>query len=318
MIAAVLLMVYAFLMGTVVARRLFAAQWPARSPRLGIWAWQALTASVLLAVVLAGAAMAVPRFSWDPALGGLIDACWLAVRQRYGTPGGAVATSVGLGLAIVVSARLVVVLTAECLSLTRRRSEQRRRLLLVADRYSSGLLVLPHPTSVIYCLPGRRGVVVCTSGAVRSLQPKQLAAVIAHEDAHLRERHDRVLLWAAAFQAAFPFVPACRLGQKAVGHLIEMRADDLASRRFSRDILATALVTLAGATVPTTGLGAGDTAALIRVRRLLKPAEPISRRHAVILGLGTVTLGMVPLILAVGPAVAAVLAAYCPLPFLAR
>lgn len=137
----VLLVICAVLMGTVGARRLCTARWPKRSPRLGIWAWQGLTVPVLSAVVLAGGAIAVPRFWWDPALGGLVDACWLAVRQLYSTPGGAAATSAGVVLAVFAVTRLAMVVAAEWLSLTWRRSRQRRRLLLlVADRNAPGLL----------------------------------------------------------------------------------------------------------------------------------------------------------------------------------
>ncbi|TDD13757.1 hypothetical protein E1294_39770 [Nonomuraea diastatica] len=42
---------------------------------------------------------------------------------------------------------------------------------------------------VPYCVPGRHSQMVITTGAMRSLGPEQVAAVLAHEQAHLRGRH---------------------------------------------------------------------------------------------------------------------------------
>jgi hypothetical protein len=88
-IAPALLLTYAILVGTLGGRRLATAAWPQRSPRLGIWTWRAFTASIVLAAVLAGAALAVPTLPVSSSLAMLLDACQLAILEQYSTPGGA-------------------------------------------------------------------------------------------------------------------------------------------------------------------------------------------------------------------------------------
>src|SRR5690606_10980018 len=66
------------------------------------------------------------------------------------------------------------------------------------------LRVLDLDTPMAFCLPGIRSRVVLTEGVLDRLTPQQLAAVIAHERAHLRARHDLVLEAFIALHAAFP------------------------------------------------------------------------------------------------------------------
>jgi Zn-dependent protease with chaperone function len=205
MIATALLLIYAVLAGSAAAYRLRRARWPLRSPRLGILAWQALSASVVLATFLAGATVAVPIVPISAKLADVVDACWLAIREQYSTPGGAAVASLGVLLMLAVAGRLGFVLAVEWVATSRRRRHQRRSLLLVARRHAvTGALVLPHPTSAVYCLPGRRGVIVCTSAAIATLSVHQLNAVLAHERAHLHARHHLVLTAAASLRTAFP------------------------------------------------------------------------------------------------------------------
>ncbi len=54
--------------------------------------------------------------------------------------------------------------------------------------------------------------------------------MLAHERAHLRERHDLVVLPFVAWGATAPFVRGMVCAQLAVAALVEMRADDVAAR----------------------------------------------------------------------------------------
>ena len=58
----------------------------------------------------------------------------------------------------------------------------------------------------------------------------ELAAVLAHERAHLRERHDLVVLPFTALRRAFPRSATCVAAHSAVALLVEMLADDRARR----------------------------------------------------------------------------------------
>jgi Zn-dependent protease with chaperone function len=316
MIASALLLAYAVIMGSIGARRLQRAQWPQRSPRLGMLAWQALSVSIVLAALLIGVTLAVPTLPISTRLATLLDACWLAIREQYSTPGGATVASVGVLLVVAVLGRLGFSLAVEVLSAFCRRREQRRRLMIVAPSDpSTGVLVVPHATSAVYCLPGRPGVVVCTSAAVAALDGRQLRAVLAHERAHLRSRHDMILTAAAGLQTGFPFVPAFTLARAELARLVEMQADDAAVASDDRRVLASALLRLAEGAVPAVAMGAGGRTALARMRRLARPPHPLTRPWSAVAAGSALMVVLLPLLIAAGPALVAALLDYCPLGF---
>lgn len=316
MITAAVLVTYAVVMNSLGADRLRRALWPRRSPRLGTWAWQALSASILVAAVLAGLSMAVPSLPIDAPLASLLDACWLAIREHYSTPGGATVAALGVLTVLAIVGRLGFVLLVEGLTTSWRRRVQRRRLMMVGQPdAATGTLVVPHATPAVYCLAGRPGLVVCTSAAVATLDGHQLRVVLAHERAHLHRRHDMVLTAAAVLQAAFPFMSSFTMARVELARLVEMQADDAAAVGGDRRVLATALVSLAEGTVPAAALGAGGTAALERVRRLSTTADPLGRRWASLAAAAALTAVLLPLLLATGPAVVAAVLDYCPVGF---
>jgi bla regulator protein blaR1 len=313
-IAPALLLIYAILVGTLGGRRLATARWPQRSPRLGIWTWQALTASIVFAAVLAGAALAVPTVPVSSSLAMLLDACQQAILEQYSTPGGAAVTSLGAVLVLAILTRLCSALTTEYLTTCRRR-RQHRRLTLVADRHAAGAHVLPHAAPAVYCLPGRPSIIVLTSSAAATLDDHQLRAVLAHERAHLRKRHHLVLTTAAALRKAFPFVPAFTAAETQLRQLVEMEADDAAARHHDRLDLATALVRLAEGAIPAAAIGAAGGAALARVRRLANPANPLNLWGSILVGAAVLAMLTLPVVTAIGPAVVAAVLDYCPLVF---
>ena len=71
----------------------------------------------------------------------------------------------------------------------------------------AGTVVLDDPRPVAYCVAGRRPAIVVTSGALAVLDKSQLAAVIAHERAHLACRHYLVATFTRGLAAVFPGVP---------------------------------------------------------------------------------------------------------------
>lgn len=313
MIAAIALITYAVLVGTFGASVLRRTRWTERAPRLGIVAWQALTGSLIASVVLAGLSLAVPVSLVSSDLAGLLDTCVMLLRAQYSTPGGAVVSTSGLLLALVVVARAAQCLTRSWLAARTGRTRQRSQLALIAHSDTDlDVDVLDHASCAAYCVPGRAGRIVVTSAALDALDPEQTAAVVAHERAHLRGRHHLVIQCAASLRAAFPFVPAFRHAEDEVARLTEMVADDAATRTVDRLTLATALVRLAEGSTPAGALGAGGSTALVRVRRLADPAAPLSpmRRLATLAGVALIV--MTPLVVAAAPAVSVVSAGYCP------
>jgi len=314
MTAPLILVAFAALGATLGPRLLARSPWCERSPRIGIAAWQALSFAVVSAVVLAGAALALPAVPLTVNLAELISACATALRAQYATPGGAAVSTTGALLAVTVLARTGYCLAAGLVTTSRQRRRQVDALSLVARRHeSSDALVVDHSAAFVYCLPGRHQQVVLTTGALDALDREQLAAVLAHERAHLGGRHDLVLAAAAALHRAFPRMPVFQDAHGELTRLVEMLADDVAARRNDRLTIATALVHLAEASAPATALGAGGSTSLARVRRLVAPAQPLGATRSVLAGLATAALLATPVAVVAYPAVVAVTSGLCPI-----
>lgn len=287
---ALLLWGYAATLATVGAYVLRRAKWADRAPWLAIVAWQAVGVSIVLAVAFGGLALVMSTVPVSSGVAGLLEACAMAIRDQYATPGGAVTASVGLVLAIVVLTRWMFYLLAE---LTRSRQARRRHhdILTVIGRVGpvSGVTLLEHDMPVVYCLAGRPHRIVMTSAASEALQGEQLDAVLAHERAHLRGRHDVAVAVAVAMARAFPWLPAFANARDEVRRLVELLADDHATKSADRLTLAEAMLALAGSTPPSGALAARGTTGAARVRRLIDGHRPL-RAWASALGLATALL----------------------------
>lgn len=313
-----LLVFYALGAGTFGASRLRSARWPHQAPRLGVLAWQALSWSVIAASVLGGLVLAIPVSLVHLDLASVVDACALFVRQQYSTAGGALACSLGAALGIAIAVRVAWCVAQGLRTMRRTQGQQHERLNLVARADEAlGVLVVEHPGCGAYCVARRRGRVVVTTGTLASLDGDQLAAVLAHERAHLRGRHHLVNCLAQALHTAFPFVPVLRFAGDAIAELSEMIADDVAvSRGANRLTLATALVRLAESHAPIGALGAGGSTAVARVRRLVEDPSTMTGLLRSLIFLAAIVVATAPVIAAFAAAMA-VTSGYCPV-FLAR
>lgn len=126
-------------------------------------------------------------------------------------------------------------------------------------------------------VPGRGGRIVVSTGLLDLIDDRELEAVIAHESAHARHRHDRYLLTARAVAAALPPV---RPITARLQFALERWADESAARACGdRRVVATALAKaalgpqLSAATLGFTGPGITD-----RVEALLAASPPRPRR----------------------------------------
>ena len=294
------------------ASALAAASWPRRSPAAAILLWQAIGLGWGLAAVGALIGFGVTARGTAVATGALAR---LASIARTGIPP-AVIDLVGalrlvcLAAGVILLAVLCWILVAASASAVRARQRQRELLSLLAhgDPKVPGALVVDHPAAAAYCLPGLRSAIVISAGTLDLLDADELAAVLAHERAHLRERHDLVLLPFLALLRAFRWAGVARQAYGAVGLLVEMHADDCALRQRPARELATALLRVGaagGGGVPSGALGVAhreqECEVAARVVRLLRPAP----------GLSTTALG---LIIVVSAAIVAVPAALLVLP----
>lgn len=265
------------------------ASWPRRSPAAAILLWQALGLASGLAAVgtLIGLAMPGSRAGVVRSVlqaGALVrpgGAARLPGVFGYGAPTFVVALRAAcLAAGLALLALLCWVLLAASVAAVQARRRQRALLTLLAhgDPKVPGALVVDYPDAAAYCLPGLRSQIVVSVGTLRLLGRGELAAVLAHERAHLRERHDLVLLPFTALRRAFPRSATCTDAHRAVALLIEMLADDRALRARPARELASALVrfgTAGSCPAPAGALAAAEGEVAARVTRLLHPARPL-------------------------------------------
>lgn len=306
------LLAYALVLGVAGPALLRRARWVDRAPRLGIAAWQAVSASVLIAAVSAGLAASISTVTVSGGLAHLLEACVVALRAQYATPGGAAVGAAGAALAFAVTARAMYCSVAALVRAARgRRAHQEGLALLGHSDPELGALVVDHDAAVVYCLPGRERRIVVTTGALSALEDPQLRAVLAHEHAHLRGRHHLVHAGAEALARAFPLVPIFRHAAEEIARLVELLADDAAGRVSDRLSVAEALVAVAGGAAPAPALAAGGTGAVTRVHRLLAPQRPLGRLRTTLGFAAVAGILATPLAAMAQPAVATVGTACC-------
>ncbi|MFB7599313.1 M56 family metallopeptidase [Streptomyces sp. NPDC056160] len=247
MVPAVLLLLGA--LTAVVAPRLLArADWPDREPVVALWAWQCVVAAVLLCCALSMTLSAAS--AWQEVRGHVFATAPRGVVEAYalGAAGAwAPTTAVALACGGVWSAAMLV---REVVRARARRRRRRAELLVRApvlpgeDAGAERLVVLENERPEAWWLPGAAPRLVVTTAALRRLKGRQLDAVLAHEQGHARARHDWLLHCSAALADGFPQVPVFAAFRDEMHHLVELAADDMASRRFGRLTTALALVEL--------------------------------------------------------------------------
>lgn len=311
MIAPIVLILFAAAAAALGPRLLSGGSWVARAPGLGILAWQALTAAVALALLLAGLALALPELRLTTDLAALLEACAAELRHQYGTPGGSLLSAVGGVFALALVARFAV-----CYSrvLLKARDERRRHLsglaLVARGQDGAGVTYVDHDAPLVYCLPGRSGGVVVTRGAARLLSQEELAGVLAHERAHLRARHHLLIGASVALSRTFFHLGIFAVAAERIAQLAEMHADDAAGRE-QRPHLATALLQLVGCPAPAGALGAGGAEAVARIVRLSRPDAPLSRTTRASVMALVMLLLMSPVVIALLPAGVALIVDCC-------
>ncbi|WP_395108575.1 M56 family metallopeptidase [Actinomadura sp. SCN-SB] len=281
------------------AHLLSQARWTWHAPRTGILLWQALGLGWGVATI--GALLSVALLPYGQ---GIVQGMPALLGDR-GARLGPVHVAALLA-AVSLAAVLLVMLGYAIIRVVRARRRHRALLALVSRSDASvphGTLVLDHPEAAAYCVPGvRSSKVVVSAGTLALLDQAELAAVLAHERAHARERHDLVLLPFASLRQVFPQIRLVGRCLDAVELLIEMAADDRARRHRPSRELATALLRFAAArpaAAPSGTLGVADAGGfpvMARVNRLLDPM-PVGRYTRCAATTAIPLVGVVPLLL---------------------
>jgi Zn-dependent protease with chaperone function len=272
-VSALAFTVLALVLSGPVPAMLARATWPTRAPRAAIVLWQSIALAAVLSAFSAGIAIASRLFA--PGADGRPTTRITAEIDVLGWPLWLAYVAV-LTLTLVVGARLAVAVIRVAIATRRRRAHHRMVVDLVGKaqtwrnlpRAGDGLRVLDVAQPLAYCLPGVRSRVVVSEGALSALGDDEVTAILSHERAHLRARHDLVLEMFTAVHAAFPRFVRSASALDAVRLLIEMLADDAAVRAAGPTPLARALVACAAGRAPSGALAAGGPTTVQRVLRL--------------------------------------------------
>lgn len=218
------------------------AKWPSRAPGAALVLWQAVGLSGGLSLVAAPLCWGLQPFGtgllgatrelWNlwisqGAATVLLDPRW----HPLGLP------AITLGLLLFGHLSLMLFHTTFITFRERRRHKNYVALLAASLDGAQGkspkhrssthsTLVLPVDHLLAYCLPGiNQSITVVSQGLVRQLSQPQLSAVLAHESAHLTQRHDLLRLAFHAWQKAVPWLPATSVAVHEVTELTEILAD---------------------------------------------------------------------------------------------
>ncbi|GAA6526095.1 M56 family metallopeptidase [Intrasporangium sp. DVR] len=240
-----------------------------RAPRAALVVWQSTSVAAVLAALFAAPA-ALP-YVIGPTYELAENAAQIAVAVTV--------TGLIAGRLIVSGHRVGTRLRAH-----RRRHRQLVDLLAVPAAHPGGapahgahMRVIEHPTPTAYCVPGMRRRVVLTQGTLDSLPEDQLDAVLAHERAHLRARHDLILEFFTVIHEAMPRWFRCDAALREVTLLIEVLADRAAVRATGVLSTARAIVGMAtGAVKPEGVLAMSESPSAARLRLELLQPGPVA------------------------------------------
>ncbi|MFE9427292.1 M56 family metallopeptidase [Kitasatospora sp. NPDC006697] len=267
------------------------ARWAEREPVLALLVWQCLVVAVLLCCLLS---LLISLSAALPAVRGLLfSGAPTGVEAAYGLAGGEGWGRLCAALLAAGGLWTAVSLVREFRSARAQRDHLHRELAHRAPELPAGmgdaparrerLVVLESVRPEAWSVPGAQSRLVVTTGALSRLTDRELAALLSHEQGHVRARHHWLSQFSQALAAGFPRVGVFTAFREQVGELVELAADDRAARRHGRMTTAHAMVEInAGRGVfGPGGLPPGQAAqAPRRVDRLLagEPRLPVSGR----------------------------------------
>jgi hypothetical protein len=238
--------------------------------------WLLSMVGVLAATAAGITLVLIPDHGPATSLLTLLHGCWMSV-SHGATP--RIEELVGL-LATLVFVVLISRFPVIAVRTARRRRHAARDhvvTLSLGARREDSTLWLDHDRPLAFSIAGSPGVIVATEGLVRHLSPSEVRAVLAHEQAHLRGRHHRLVMWVDALAAALPFVPLFRQAPGAVRELVEVAADVSAVRSCGLEAVHSALIQVSADGAPSGSLAMANDGVDIRLARLRLGTQPAGR-----------------------------------------
>jgi Zn-dependent protease with chaperone function len=279
------------------------ARWPSAAPVLALALWQSIALAGGISMIGSLLLFGLQPFGND---------LWSRIRDAMShvfsgpLPSSAtLLTTFALSAAVLLTVHLVLNLALTSARSRRQRHRHRELLSLLSSPLPDvpRTRVIDHPAPAAYCLPGARSVTVLSEGMIELLTDDQLETVIAHERAHLRQKHHLLLDAFRSWKRALPWFPIATRAQDAVALLVEMLADDTARRLASGRVLAEAIELVDSTGSSGAVLGAPRdprtpeqrrSAITARVERLVEPPRAVSPAVRMLVMVATAALVIVP------------------------
>lgn len=258
-----------------------------RAPRVAVAALIGV-----LAVWLAGLAAFGPMLAWALAAPtGFLPGNTGEICQRCLTAANPLPSDMSFNSVIpagILLALPVVLLSAMLIGGLRYRRQQQhqRRQLESALRLGARrtrlagqrVTVIPHTQPTAFAVSDRRWGIVVSTELVRLLNQDEMTAVIAHEAAHVRQRHHLIVGLLQGLLAPLRWVPLVANITAAIPHYLEMAADNAARQCSGTDVVASALLKMGEKGGPAVEQQVGGSVALHaagidRVRHLIAPPD---------------------------------------------
>lgn len=239
-------------------------------PHVTMVAWLASVLSVVTTAIVGVVFLGLPGHGDLGEMMGRLNSCWSALSHGAMPSREQLFSLVGALTLAAITARLSVVAIAQTRVRRARREKYRFLLSLVGTQgHGSPRTVWLESTKLVaFSMSGRPSIIVASQGLRQQLPPEAVAATLAHEQAHLRGRHQLILDMVDALAAALPIAPLFRAAPIALRELVELAADNAAVRRCGRAAVAEALRAMTTSTNPGLGLAMTGAATARRLQRL--------------------------------------------------
>ena len=151
----------------------------------------------------------------------------------------------GPALLITVALAILAVRVAAIQQEAARAAARLRRRARAESCRGRPVLVLDEDdAAAAFALPSRHGGVVLSTATLDVLEPEELDAVLAHERAHLVQRHHLIAAISRQLAQVFRPVPAIRAAAQAMPLYLEIAADNAARKEIGTRPLVSALLRL--------------------------------------------------------------------------
>lgn len=223
----------------------------AHAPRLAV---TVLTFGII--TWAAGAVVLGPLIAWagtGPQLLGDEVALVCSRCLEAASPWGLESTNRILPASVLLASALLLLLTliSAFVVVSLRTRQQAGRLARTIAAHGRGVTVQDTTLTLVedriptaFVLPKKYGGIVLSTGALEVLTEAELTSVLAHEKAHVSQRHHQLSQLVAALRAVLGWVPMIRSASMLITDYLEIAADHAACRQQGPRPLAGALLKL--------------------------------------------------------------------------